>query len=297
VVNKRLGLLVFALSIFTITTPLHAGVIFSNNFDNEKVSCWNDIADVWRSSCGDFYDIGKGDMMQLSSKFSHSGTYAAVQKARYNEDRGQAYVRIASPMSFANGYDEIYIRMWNYFTGDDGKYDHGSMPKIMRVMASDNSTQVMNLVVTLNDNDENRDAESIAIRFNGGPHDWGATYGSYAVPDNKWVCFELHVKLNSLGKSDGLVEFYIDGVLKAKKSNINIRGNYNYKINAVLVGGWYSNSGKNSNQWNYRYIDDVVISTEYIGLGGSSTSSNTNNPLVEAVPPPPTAIRIEGSSL
>ena len=271
--------LISIIFIFLTATIGHAGVIYSNNFDNENVSCWNNIKDEWRSSCGDFHDIGKGDRMQLSSKYSHSGSYSAVQKARYNEDRGQAYLRLASPMTFTNGYDELYVRMWNYYTGDDGKYDHGSMAKIMRVMGSDNSTAPWNVIVTVNDNDQNRDSESIAIRYNGGPNDWGATYGSYTIPDNKWVCFEFHVKLNTLGKSDGLVEFYIDGNLKARKTNINIRGNYNYKINSVLVGGWYSNSGKNSNQWNYRYIDDVAISTNYIGPGSSSSSSN-NPPVI-----------------
>ena len=42
---------------------------------------------------------------------------------------------------------------------------------------------------------------------------WGRLYGSYTIPDNKWVCFEFHVKLNTLGKSDGLVEFFIDAAI------------------------------------------------------------------------------------
>jgi hypothetical protein len=295
VIKKVIVFVVLHLIVFYTEIPLSAGVLYSNNFDNEKVSCWNDITNDWRS-CGDFYDIGKADRMQLSQKHAHSGSYAAVQKMRYNEDRGQAYIHLANPMSFKNGYDELFIQMWNYYTGDDGKFDHGSMPKNMRVMSSDNSTQKWNLVVTVNDNDNNRGSDSVAIRYNGGPNDWGAAYGSYIVPDNKWVCFELHVKLNTPGKSDGLVEFWIDGILKAKKYNINIQDSYDYKMNSVLVGGWYSNSGKNSDQWNYRYIDDLVVSTERIGCGSSTISSDANTPIyIMLKPPAPTGIRIEKS--
>ena len=222
--------------------PLHAGVLFSSNFDNEKVSCWNDINDVWRSNCGDFYDIGRGDRMQLSSKHSHSGLYSVIQKMKYNEDRGQAYIRLSDPMSHTKGYEELYVQMWNYFTGEDGTYDHGTQPKLMRINSSDNKTVAFDVVFHVMDSDNDRDSESIKVAYNGGPNDWGAAYASWKAPDNQWVCFDFHVKLNTPGQPDGIVEFWIDGKLKAKKYNLDIRGNKEYKINNVLVGGWYSNS-------------------------------------------------------
>ena len=273
--------------------PLHAGVLFSSNFDNENVNCWNDIKDVWRSNCGDFYDIGSGDRMQLSTKHSHSGSYSAIQKAKYNEDRGQAYIRLASPMSHNRGYDELYVQLWNYFTGDDGTYDHGTQPKLMRINSHDNKTVAFDVVFHVMNSTNSRDSEGIKVAFNGGPYDWGAGYGSWKAPNNKWVRFDFHVKLNTPGQSDGLVEFWIDGNLKAKKYNINIRGNNDYKMNNVLVGGWYSNSGANSDQWNYRYIDDVVISTQPIGNTSSSSSTGTLPPqYIGTKPPAPTSIRV-----
>ena len=294
--NKKISFLIVGFFIFSIALPLHAKVIYSNNFDNEKVSCWNDINKDWRSVCGDFYEIGKGSSMQLSTLHSHSGSYAAVHRAQYNEERGQAYVNLANPMSHTNGYDELYVRVWNYFTGEDGTYDHAWQPKVMRIYSSNNSTAAFDIVVNLMDLDGDRDLENIKISFNRGPNDWGAANASFETPNNKWVCFELHIKLNTLGKSDGLVELYIDGGLKAKKSNVNIRGTYNYKMNRVLVGGWYSNGGVNSNQNNYRYIDDLVISTDFIGTGSSSNSSVSSNTGGSLPPPAPTSIRVEGST-
>ena len=277
----------------SIEVPAYGGVLYTNNFENEQVGCWNDIDKDWRSVCGDFHEIGRKDHMQLSKKYSHSGLYSAVQKAKYNEDRGQAYVRLVNPMSHKSGYEEIYVQIWNYFTGDDGTYDHGTQPKLMRVNSSDNRTNAFDIVFHIMDSTGDRDSESIKVAFNGGPNDWGAAYPSWKAPDNQWVRFDLRVKLNTPGASDGLVEFWIDGLLKAKKYNINIRGNNDYKINNVLVGGWYSNSGANSDQFNYRYIDDLVISTQPIGniSTSASTSSSASNAPSFVLPPSPTGLR------
>ena len=148
------------------------------------------------------------------------------------------------------------------------------------------------------DSTNDRDSESIKVAFNGGPTDWGAAYASWKAPDNQWVRFDFHVKLNTPGRADGLVEFWIDGNLKAKKYNLNIRGNNEFKLNNVLVGGWYSNSGASSDQWNYRYIDDVVISTEPINSNSNTSSGSSSSDVslppqyISTKPPAPTSIRV-----
>jgi hypothetical protein len=293
--KKDINFIIILFVISLIAAPLYAGVIYSNNFDNEKVGCWNDVKKQWRSNCGDFYGIGSYDRMKLSTAHVRSGTYAALQTAKYNENRGQAYIQLADPMSQTSGYDELYIRIWNYFTGDDGTYDHGWQPKIMRVYSSDGSKTAFDIVSCLMDLDGDRDSEYIKVAFNGGPVNWGQPSGSYRAPNNQWVSFELHIKLNTPGLSNGLVELFVDGDKKVSKSNINIRGNYKYKMNRVLVGGWYSNGGVNSDQNNYRYMDDLVISTEYIGNSSSSTSNSSTTSNIPPVPPAPTGIRVEAS--
>ena len=96
--------------------------------------------------------------------------------------------------------------------------------------------------------------------------------------DGQWHCFEMHFKMNTNNDStfhaDGVHRFWLDGELKLNTNNIpwsdngsdiSPRRSWNY----VSLGGnnwnrWTKScSGTECEQW--YAIDDVVISTEYIG--------------------------------
>ena len=80
---------------------------------------------------------------------------------------------------------------------------------------------------------------------------------------NKWYCVESHVKLNDPGKSNGVQEFWIDGNLEARSSNIDFVGSYTgYGLNAVFLENYW-NSGSPQDQ--ERYLDNFVVSTQPIG--------------------------------
>ena len=217
-IKKEWVLSVIVFCIFFYVTPTNAGIIYSNNFENEDASCWNNTSKDFRS-CGDFKSIGKGDLIQLSSIKSRSGSHAALWKIKNSETTGQAYIRLPGYGSYYNGYDELYIQIWNYFTGDDGTFDHGTQPKFMRVNSHDGSKVALDIVVQPMDKNSDRDTEQIKVAFNGGPNDWGAAYSDsgWVAPNNRWTCWELHIKLNKPGSSDGLVELFVDGVLTARQ--------------------------------------------------------------------------------
>lgn len=85
------------------------------------------------------------------------------------------------------------------------------------------------------------------------------------APENRgvWFCVEVHMKLNTPARSDGVLEFWVDGVPQARKDNLNWRGAYTgYGINAVTLEGWV-NGGAPQNQ--NRYFDNFVVSTRRIG--------------------------------
>lgn len=82
---------------------------------------------------------------------------------------------------------------------------------------------------------------------------------------NRWQCIEVHMRLNTPGKSDGRFEFWVDGRPEAQETNLNWRGNYStYGINVVTLEGWV-NAGALRNQ--YRYFDNFVVATSRIGCG------------------------------
>jgi hypothetical protein len=80
---------------------------------------------------------------------------------------------------------------------------------------------------------------------------------------SRWFCIEHHVRLNDPGQSNGVQEFWIDGQLEARRSNLNFVASYTaYGINAVFFENWW-NSG--SPQQQERYFDNIVVSTQPIG--------------------------------
>lgn len=82
-----------------------------------------------------------------------------------------------------------------------------------------------------------------------------------------WNCIEAHVKLNTIGLSDGIQEFWVDGVLDASRTNLNFRGSYTgFGINAVLFEN-YINQG--SSQAQSRWWDNIVVATQRIGCSNS----------------------------
>ena len=83
----------------------------------------------------------------------------------------------------------------------------------------------------------------------------------------EWFCIEAHVRLNSLGHSDGVFEFWINDELQAGTYNLNWHGSWNrdpdsFKINAVFFENYW-NAGSPVTQ--ERYFDNIIISTRRIG--------------------------------
>jgi hypothetical protein len=69
-------------------------------------------------------------------------------------------------------------------------------------------------------------------------------------------------------QSDGELKVWINDELKMNYKSIKIRDN-NTPFNAIRIDGWYA-QGAPQNQ--NAYIDDIIISTERIGCGGSYVS-------------------------
>jgi len=85
------------------------------------------------------------------------------------------------------------------------------------------------------------------------------------APQNadKWFCLEAHVRLNDPGRSNGLQEFWINGNLEARRTDLNFVGTYaDYGINAIFLENYW-NAG--SPKLQERYFDSFVVSTRRIG--------------------------------
>jgi hypothetical protein len=75
---------------------------------------------------------------------------------------------------------------------------------------------------------------------------------------------ELEVQLNTVGSSDGAVRFWVNGTQTLNQTGVNIRGSFPTAAGVISFG-------RAANRYNYavmdeyRYWDDMVISTSYVG--------------------------------
>lgn len=102
-----------------------------------------------------------------------------------------------------------------------------------------------------------------------------------AIGDNQWHCYEFHVKMNSSpGIPDGVWEFFLDGNLKKSRNNIvwkkagsnSIGWNWLMFLDNVTVAPYPSSSHKEMSI----YMDDVVVSTTYVGPDDKAPSTVHN---------------------
>ncbi|MBK7811400.1 MAG: T9SS type A sorting domain-containing protein [Saprospiraceae bacterium] len=99
----------------------------------------------------------------------------------------------------------------------------------------------------------------------------------------EWHCVEGHIKLNTPGNNNGLMEFWINDTLQAGSYQMNWHGNWNsnpnnYGINAIFFENYW-NAGSPVQQ--ERYFDNLVIATQRIGCNQltSSTSKPDQDPI------------------
>jgi hypothetical protein len=79
----------------------------------------------------------------------------------------------------------------------------------------------------------------------------------------QWYCVEAHMKLNTAGSSDGVLETWVNGALQAQRTGLNFLGSYSqYGINAVYFENYW-NAGSAASQ--DRFFDNLVVSTARIG--------------------------------
>jgi hypothetical protein len=78
-----------------------------------------------------------------------------------------------------------------------------------------------------------------------------------------WTCVEARVKLNTPGRSDGLMQLWVDGRLEAERTQLDWRGTYTtHGLNAVFLESYW-NEGSPVTQT--RWLDNFAISTRRIG--------------------------------
>jgi hypothetical protein len=79
-----------------------------------------------------------------------------------------------------------------------------------------------------------------------------------------WHAVEIEVQLNTPGVVDGVFTLYVDGIQKYHATDVNYRGTCSTPVKGFFLGN-QADRGNYNVVDEYRYWDDIVISTSHIG--------------------------------
>jgi len=117
--------------------------------------------------------------------------------------------------------------------------------------------------------------------FTNTPFDWGPYFVSrpqFTPKQNQWYSYELMVQANTPGLKDGRIAEWIDGNLIADYQNLRLRDVNTLKIDRVELDLYMQ---KSPAAVSYKWYDNVVVATSYIGPVANSSSG---------LPAPPTGL-------
>ena len=101
---------------------------------------------------------------------------------------------------------------------------------------------------------------------------------------NRWYWFEFHVRLNTLGQANGLLEAWVDNKLVMSHNNVTYR-TYNSVWGNFAHSPVWGGGGGTISQQQYFWVDHTVISTTRIGMPGGTPAGDTTPPA------PPVGVR------
>jgi len=81
---------------------------------------------------------------------------------------------------------------------------------------------------------------------------------------NKWYCIEQYLRLNSIGKSNGIIKGWVDGQLAYHNKRLEFRKTRELKIEKIWMNVYHGGTTRTTQDM-HLYIDNVVVSTEYVG--------------------------------
>lgn len=274
----------------------HPSWLWCDDFESDTSASWID-----RNGASTFLrSAGNGQSSSYSMRATYPATTGVANAGDFKITFGASPVTPKVNPADNTKYSEIYWRTYiktssNWLPGTGAKFTRAtgfvasdwtqsfithwwdsSTPGIMMVdpasgvcrggLKPDGTTACTNnTVITSGWNDFNN------LYWLGGDNGTLPVLGNARA--NTWQCIEGHTKLNTAGSANGVEELWVDGILEAQSTGLNLVGSYStYGINIFSVEN-YMNGGTNQSQ--YRDWDNLVVATTRVGCtvgGGGDTT-------------------------
>ena len=103
---------------------------------------------------------------------------------------------------------------------------------------------------------------------------WSLDGGGVLV-NNRWYCIEQHVKLNTPGRHDGVLQVWIDGVPAFERRDIRVRDVDDLHIEEIWLNVYHGGTAVSPHD-QHLFIDNIVVARRYIGpMGGAGAPAET----------------------
>lgn len=201
-----------------------------------------------------------GDLV-VTNQDPRSGQYAAratLTEGTHSDNYADFYFG-DHMMVGGDKVEEVYVKFSTKFTSDYNAWPRASHKIALLNITDGQSSQRRYQVMVNVDNSGRYYVEHSYIdtwQFYGLAQNVGGTPAS--VRYGQWEDLKLYVRLNTPGSSNGIVKLWVNGVLKADYSNVNIRQNTQYGINKLILSSYATDQSVASG---YQYYDDWAIST------------------------------------
>lgn len=247
--------------------PEIAGNECDNWQTNEPDWIW---CDSFESSSGlnQRYEDVSVDGLSVDSTQANQGSKSLKQSYNAGQVNAGWLIKV-EPEGFP---DHIFYRWYHKFEPGMSSFP----PKMARAgYRNRNTWQTVFMVHNWIDN-SNPTIDVVANNSSQGP--WlpvSVSDYDFVQNDGEWAAFEVEIKLNSPGQTNGHYRMWINDQLAIERTDIDLRGNTSDKINEVMLDNYW-NGGAPGNV--ARYFDNFVISTKRIGLTGNPIQSSALPP-------------------
>lgn len=110
---------------------------------------------------------------------------------------------------------------------------------------------------------------------------WGPEGRGGLLEPGRWVCVDMHVRLNTPGASDGVLRAWIDGVPSMERTDMRFRDVGTLRIERIWMNIYHGGTAPSPHD-QHAFIDHVVVARSYIGPMGGLTPEP---PVDGGVPP------------
>lgn len=275
--GKKLGVLLLGM---LVQSGAWATVYLNDNFESYKTLSDATASGKWVST--DSYGSGSHGITTIKNA-AGADTKVYFMTTVANEDSSNMAFRFPGSVNGSNstGKTHFFIqwkekRSSNYDFGAEkscrayGRQSNGNvnLDVIMAFVSTNNMAR--DSVVT--------DAGTVGVFGQGYANDSNYFFNPFSWDRTQWYTIEWELKLNDVGASNGYTKVWINGKEVGRKENIAIReGSDTYTIQEIRIGGW--ESGGTPAVASTRYLDDVVISDQYIGVGTSTPTPVVSPPV------------------